>query len=149
MATNISSLKSTIINRISTNIDTIQDTANYERTTFRGFPAVTVTCSENENEYHTNAANMRTFAFVIRIYVNVTHKPTEDTISDNEKERAEGIMERVVSQIIDEFDEFYEFGGNADYCEAIPSRWFYTKIGNGWCRTAEIILRVHKEFLVR
>lgn len=142
MSTSISGLKSTIMTRISTEITTCQDVSDYEKTRFKGFPAVTVVCSGNENDYYSTAQNLRVFGFVIRIYEQLENVPEVDAVSDNAKERAEEIMERVVSEMLDTFDEFYEFGGNADYCKATPSAWGYAKLAHGWCRVAEIKLEV-------
>ena len=149
MNTNISSLKQSIIDRLSTEITTIQDTANYDKTTFRGFPAVCVVCSGNENDYWSNAENQRAFGFIIRIYHIIEDVPQPDLLSDSAKEKAEGVMERVVSQMLDAFDEFYEFGGNADFCRATPSAWGYAKLACGWCRVAEINLEVVKQYTIR
>lgn len=149
--TNINGLKSLIMARISSDITTVQDTSDYEKTGFTGFPAVTVICSGNENDYYSVATNQRNFAFTIRIYEqmeNVPDQGTLDTISDNAKQRAEGIIGRVVSQIVDSFDEYYTLGGEADFVKATPSVWGYAQIGEGWCRTAEIKLNVIKSYLV-
>ena len=149
MSTNISGLKSKIIDRISTEITTIQECVDYEKTGFRGFPAVTVVCSGNENDYYTTAENQRTFTFIITVYEQLEDVPLLDNVSDNAKERAEEIMERVVSEIIDAFDEFYEFGSAADFCKAIPSAWGYAKTGHGWCRVAQIKLEVVQGYVVQ
>lgn len=148
MPTSISNLKSTIINRISDDITTIKDVSDYEKTGFRGFPAATVVCSGNENDYYSTAENQRVFTFVITIYQQMEDVAVVDAVSDNAKERAEDIMEQVVSEVIDSFDEFYEFGGDADFCRAIPSAWGYAKTGHGWCRVAQIKLEVIKAYLV-
>ena len=148
MATDISALKGQIMTRISTNITTVQDVSPYEKTGFDGFPAVTVTCSGNENDYWSTAENQRQFTFIIRIYQQIDKKPTLEELGDNQKEVAEGIIERVVSQIIDTFDNFYSFNNAADFCRAVPSTWWYTKIGESWCRTAEIKLQVVKSFTI-
>ena len=144
--TDINNLKSQISNRISTNITTVQDVAPYEKSGFKGFPAVTITCSGNENDFWTTAENQRQFTFVIRVYIQLTNKPALDLVSDNAKEAAEMIMGRVVSEILDTFDNFYTFNNEADFCRAIPSSWGYAQVGEGWCRTAEIKLQVVKSF---
>ena len=148
MPTNISGLKSKIIDRISTEITTVQDVSDYEKAGFKGFPAVTVVCSGNENDYYTTAENQRTFTFIITVYEQLEDVPLLDSVSDNAKERAEEIIERVVSEIIDTFDKFYEFGSAADFCRAIPSAWGYAKTGHGWCRVAQIKLEVVQAYLV-
>ena len=146
--TNINNLKSVIMNRISSEVDTVQDVSPYEKTNFKGFPAVTVACSGNENDYYSVSHNQRVFTFIIRIFVQIEKKPALDILSDNAKERAEQIMGRVISDIIDAFDTFYEFGDAADFLRAIPSAWGYAKIGEGWTRTAEIKLEVVKSYNV-
>jgi hypothetical protein len=140
--TDINGLKNVIMQRISSDITTVQDVANYEKTTFKGFPAVTVTCSGNENDFWTNESNQRQFTFIITIYVQVG----QDLDNDGAKSAAETILGRVVSEIIDSFDVYYEFGGNADFMKAIPSSWGYAKVGDGWCRTAEIKLEVIQSY---
>jgi len=146
MATDINMLKEQITTRIATNITTVQDVTNYDKTVFKGFPAVTVTCSGNENDFWSTAENQRVFTFIIRIYIQLTNKPALDLVSDNAKDAAEAIMGRVVSEIIDTFDNFYTFNNAADFCRAIPSSWGYAQVGEGWCRTAEIKLQVTKSF---
>ena len=148
MATSISGLKSQIIQRISSQVTTVQDVANFEKSGFRGFPAVTVTCSGNANDYWSTAQNQRQFTFIVRIYQQIERTPALETASDKQKEIAEGIMERVVSEIIDTFDQFYAFNNEADFCRAVPSAWGYVKIGEGWCRTAEIKLEVVQSYTV-
>jgi len=144
--TDINKLKQTIMNRISSEVTTVQDVADYEKTGFRGFPAVTVICSGNENDYESTSENMRAFTFIIRVYEQLGNVPSLDAISDNAKERAERILGNVVSEIIDTFDKFYGFGGEADYTLATPSRWGYAELPEGWCRTAEIRIEVRKSF---
>ena len=145
--TDINAIKTKIMNRISTDITTVQDVENYEKSGFTGYPAVTVVCSGNENDYWSTAENKRQFSFVIRIYQQIENKPDLGDLTDTAKERAEAIMGRVVSEIIDSFDEYYDLGGTVDYCRAVPSLWAYCKIEGRWCRTAEIKIIAIKTFL--
>lgn len=146
--TDISNLKKTIIDRISNTITTVQDVSNYEKTGFTGFPAVNVISSGNENDFWTNAENQRQFTFLVRIYQQISANAQLEAVSDEEKKLAEAIMERVVSEMIDSFDQFYNFNGEADFMRAVPSVWGYVNTSNGWCRTAEIKLQVVKSFEV-
>jgi hypothetical protein len=148
MATSISNLKALIMSRISSAVTTVQDVEPYEKTGFDGFPAVTVICSGNENDYWSTAQNQRNFTFIIRIYQQIERKPSLDTVSDNGKAAAESIVERVVSEIIDTFDQYFTLGGEADFVKAVPSAWGYAKVGEGWCRTAEIKLEVKKSYTI-
>lgn len=142
MATNISNLKSVIINRIASQVSKVGNVENYERTGFDKFPGVTVICSGNDNKFWSTAQNERAFNFIIRIYEQLEQKPALETVSDNAKQRAERILEECVSQIIDAFDSYIAFGGAAEYCRSSPSEWGYAFIGSGWCRTAEVKLQV-------
>jgi hypothetical protein len=142
----INTLKKEIVTQLSS-ISNVQAVYDYERSNFTGFPAATVTCSGNENEYDTTASNMRTFAFTIRLYEQIEDVPQLDNISDNAKERAERIMGDLIGAVLEKFDEFYLFNSQADYMLATPSAWGYVKLASGWCRVAEVNLSVKKEFI--
>ena len=115
MATNINALKSTIMNRISSEVSTVQDVSDYDKVVFSGFPAVTVTTTENENEFWSVGENQRAFNFDVDIYQQIS-KSTQ-TVDDNARQSAERIMGNVVSDIIDAFDTYVTVGGAADRSE--------------------------------
>ena len=140
MATNINELKKTIMNRISSNVTTVQDVANYEKVVFKGFPAVTVTMAENANEFWSVAENQRAFNFEINIYQQIS-KSTQ-TVDDNARQSAERIVGNVVSEMLDAFDSFITFGGNADFLRAAPSTWDNVESSEGYFRHAKINLQV-------
>lgn len=140
-------LKKTIKDIISADVDTVQEVVDYEKTGFRGFPAVTITCSGNENSFYSSAENERIFLFNIRVYQQIEQVPRLDLVSDNAKMAAEAIMERAVDQILAAFDTTTTFtmDGAADNgVEAVPSRWGYAELPSGWCRVAEIDLRIKR-----
>jgi hypothetical protein len=145
-------LKQNIITIISQDVDTVQEVVDYEKVGFRGFPAVTVTCSGNENSFYSSAENERVFLFALRIYEQLENVPKLDSSgADNEKQRAEQIVERVVDQILNAFDTTTSFtmDGSADNgVEAVPSRWGYAQLPAGWCRVAEIDLRIKRTKIV-
>lgn len=144
-------LKQEIMRIISQDVDTVQDVVNYEKVGFKGFPAVTVTLSGNENVFYSSAENERTFIFTIRVYIQIENKAKLESSTDNQKKLAEESMERVVDQILAAFDTTGRFTMDdaADNgVEAIPSRWAYALLPVGWCRTADIELRVKKIKLV-
>lgn len=138
----INDIKNAIINRISTDITSVQEVADYEKIPQRGFPAVCVFCSGNENDYSTTSENMRTFAFVIRVFEQIG----KDIDNNDAKERAERIVGNVVSDLINSFDKYYDLGGTVDYCLSSPSKWGYVQTDAGWMRTADIILQCKKSF---
>lgn len=146
-------LKRMIVELISSAIDTVQDVADYEKSGFKGFPAVTVTCSGNENIFYSSAENERTFLFMIRVYQQIENLPKNDPsgLNDNAKQKAEGIVERVVDQILNAFDTTTKFtlDDTADNgVVAVPSRWGYALLPSGWCRVAEVDIRLKRIKLV-
>jgi len=142
--TNINGLKSVIMQRISTEVSTVQDVSDYEKIVFKGFPAVTVTTTDNENEFWSVAQNQRAFNFDIDVYIQIS-KSTQ-SVDDNARQSAERIMGNVVSDIIDAFDTFIEFGGNADFLRAATSNWDYVESAEGFYRHAKIKLQVVQLF---
>lgn len=144
-------LKKTIMQVISSDVDTIQEVVDYEKTGFRGYPALTVTLSGSENSFISSAENMRTFIFMLRVYIEIENVPKLDTVSDNAKQRAETITQQVVDQLLNAFDTTTRFtlSDVADYgVEAVPSRWGYALLPTGWCRIAEVELRVKRGYVV-
>ncbi len=145
-------LKKQIVDLISQDIDTVQDVVDYEKVGFKGYPAVTVVCSGNENSFYSSAENLRTFMFTLRIYYPITNKPALDTSGlDNAKQKAEAIVERVVDQFLNSIDTTTKFtlDDAADNgVEAVPSRWGYAQLPVGWCRVAEIEVRLKRIKLV-
>ncbi len=145
MATDINGLKKEIMNRISSTVTTVQDVANYDKVIFSGFPAVTVTVAENDNDFWSVGENQRAFNFDIDIYQQIS-KSTQ-SVDDNARQSAERIMGNVVSEMIDTFDSYVTFGGAAEFLRAAPSTWDYMESAEGFYRHAKIKLQVVKIFI--
>ena len=126
--------------RISAEVNTVQDVSDYDKVVFKGFPAVTVTTADNENEFWSVAQNQRAFNFDIDIFVQIS-KGTQQ-VDDNARQSAERIMGNAVSDIIDAFDGYITFGGEADFLRAAPSAWDYMESSEGFMRHAKIKLQV-------
>lgn len=140
-------LKKNIIREISDQVTLVKDVADYEKTGFTGFPAVTITVSGNGNSFVTSAENERVFMFLLRVYEQIEQVPAIDAISDNAKERAERVLGDAVDQILRVFDTTTRFTltDSADRgIEAVPSRWGYSLLPVGWCRVAEIEVRAKR-----
>ena len=61
------------------------------------------------------------------------------------------VVERVVDQLLNAFDTTTRFtmAEVADNgVEAVPSRWGYALLPSGWCRVAEIEVRVKRTITV-
>jgi len=142
MNTDINSLKSTIMNIISSNVDTVQDVANYHKVVFSGFPAVTVTVADNDNDFWSVGENLRAFNFDVDVYQQIS-KSTQ-SVDDNARQSAERIMGNVVSDIIDAFDDNVEFNGAAEFSRAAPSSWDHMEGAEGFYRHAKIKLQIVK-----
>lgn len=142
MTTDINAIKKEIMDRISDTITTVQDVADYHKVNFRGFPAVTVTMSENDNEFWSVGENQRAFNFDVDIYYQIARNV--QNVDDTAMQSSERIMGNVVSQIIDSFDSFTEFDNQATYVKASPSAWDYAEIGEGYARHARIKIQVVK-----
>ena len=138
--TNINSLKSTIINRISTTVDTVQDVSDYDKVVFSGFPAVNITMADNENGFWSVGENLRAFNFNVDIYIQISRNV--ESVDDNARQGAERIMSNVVSDIIDSFDSFTAFDNAATYLKAAPSIFDYIESSEGFMRHAVIKLQV-------
>ena len=131
-----------IINLISANISGIQDVANYEKQPFAGYPACTVTESDNESDYETTAENRRVYAFRIRIYEQTGR--ALGTVDNSAAERSSRVVRELVDSFLDTFDQNYTLGSNALMVEAAPSNWGWETRENNILRFAEIVLRIHK-----
>jgi len=142
MNTDINSLKKEIINRISSTVTTVQDVADYDKIIFKGFPAVTITMTGNDNEFWSVGENQRGFNFDLNVYVQISKNINQ--VDDHAVQAAERITGNVVSEIIDSFDSDITLGDNATYIKAAPSDWGYAEISNGYCRTAKIRLQIVK-----
>lgn len=138
--TNINTLKETIMARIQSEVDTVHDVSDYDKINFDGYPAVTVTVAENENEFWSTGENQRAFNFDVDIYQQIS-KSTQ-TVDDNARQSAERIMCNAVSDILDAFDSYVAFGGAATFLRAAPSNWDYVESSAGFMRHAKIKLQV-------
>ncbi len=147
----IAYIKRNIRNAVSADVDTIQDFADYEKSRFRGFPAVTLVCSGNENSFYSSAENERVFLFTMKVFYPIENLPKLEAVSDDAKKNAEEIMEKVVDQILNSLDTTTDFtldGAGDNGIEAVPSSWGYALLGTGWCRVATIEIRVRRILLV-
>lgn len=88
-------LRTQVASVISTVTD-IQEVAGYPKIKFEGYPAAYVVPSDNEGDYETNKENIRTYAFIVRLFYE-----TKDTGI----EQALNALEDIVDSVMDKFDE--------------------------------------------
>jgi len=140
--TNINNIRKEISNVISTSVNTVQDVADYQKTGFTGYPAVSISMSDNENDFWSTAENMRKFVFDLNIFVQISKDV--GTADDNAQQRAERVMGNVVSDILDAFDDEITLNGEADFVDASPSAWDFVQLPGGFMRYAKIKVQVNK-----
>lgn len=104
-----------------------------------GFPAATFEPSGHENEYYTNADNLRGYAFDI-----IIHQEMENAGRDT----AVGILAASVDAVVTAFDTDYNLGGACDFCLALPSAWGEYTGENGAVKYATLTIICKKEVLV-
>lgn len=139
----INTIKKEIINLISSNVSEVQDLRDFNALNFRGMPAISVTFSDNENDFVTTSENRRIFTFKIRCFVLAG--AASQPITDDKAQRVERVMGDLVWSVINALDADITLGGNVEWTDAAPSVWNYVDLQNGSCLMAEILLRVHKD----
>lgn len=77
-------------------ISGIQQVSNSPRLNFTGYPAATVTPSDQESDYQTTTENVRTYAFIIRIFYETKNTGIADALN---------ALEDIVDSVLDAFDQ--------------------------------------------
>ena len=77
-------------------LDTIQQVANSPKIRFTGYPAAHIVPDDNESAYETTTENVRTYAFIVRIF----YETKQTTIDD-----AYDALSEVVDSVLDLFDQ--------------------------------------------
>ena len=84
-------------------IEDIESVYDYPWLDFDGYPAATITPSGLDSDYESTVENLRTYIFVVRLFVNLNNvnQPTE------QKKVEDGfrIAEELVDTVIDTFDQ--------------------------------------------
>jgi len=149
--TEIDEIKTEIQHLIDDNITTVQEVNKYYKTIFKGYPVVNIVFMGVENEFRSTAENLRTFHFRLQILEQVSQVP-DGAIEDVQMERAEKIIDAVVSDMIDIFDQKYDSSDmDSTITYGLPSNTepkMVVKMGNGACLMQEINIRYTKLFNV-
>lgn len=77
-------------------VNTIQEVSKAPKIKFNGYPAAHVVPSENSGDYETTRENIRTYAFIIRIFYETKQTSIENALV---------ALEGVVDSVIDLFDQ--------------------------------------------
>lgn len=74
----------------------IQEVAGAPRIKFGGYPAAYVVPSDNEGDYESTSENIRTYAFLVRIFYETKDTGVADALD---------ALEDIVDSVLDSFDE--------------------------------------------
>ncbi len=77
-------------------VSTISETSKAPKMKFGSYPAATVTPSDQEGDYETTTENIRTYAFMVRVFYETKDTSVEDAIA---------ALEEVIDSVIDAFDQ--------------------------------------------
>ena len=141
----IKNIKRGIIRNISA-ISSINKVYGYERLNVDGFPAVCVTFSGTDNQFHTNAENERVYTYRLLVLAQIG----QDINNANAVDEAEEIVQDVVGDIMDVMDSDITLDENSQvvYIEAAIGQPGYVEYEGGMARSAEVMIKVHSIFLV-
>lgn len=140
---------SSILNEVVTVLNTIsslQEVHNYEKSTFGGYPAVTVTPNEEESDFEATTERMRVYSFNVRLFQETYSQQQPDSPKIG---NADEILRDAVDDVIAEFDKptNARLSGNADTTAEkvvnvlpVPSAWAHDTDRN--LRIATINLNV-------
>lgn len=120
----------------------LENVYEYEASKLDGFPALTITPSASENDYHSTTENRRVYAFTVRVYAQRGSSPADEA-------KAEKTMRLLVDSVINRLDESSDTlnvaavdGYTYLFLSAAPARWGYINRESD-VRVAEIGVRVH------
>lgn len=101
-------------------LDKIQEVSNSPKIKFDGYPAAHIVPSDNEADYETTKENVRTYAFLVRIFFETKHGGIENAIE---------AMEEVVDEVLDLFDQEDQKGASTRTVGiGLPSRYQFLNI---------------------
>jgi len=76
-------------------VSTLQEVSQAPKIKFSGYPAAHIIASENSGDYETNNENIRTYAFLVRVFYETKSGGIENAML---------ALEEVVDSVIDVFD---------------------------------------------
>ena len=120
---------STLRPQIKTLLDTqseIGEVSGYPKVKFNTYPGVYVVPSDNESDYETTTENIRTYAFIVRVFYETKHTGVEDSLE---------ALEELVDSLLDVFDQEDQKGASSRIVGInLPSGYTFLNI---WATPAE------------
>ena len=117
----------------------IGEVDNWEKSSFRNFPAITVTPADNQSNFEATDQRIRIYSFNIRVYLEMLSNQQGGS-GDGLKE-TDRIMRDVIDMVTNTFDKpaNARLGGTVLLVEPMPSIWAYDTVRN--MRVATVTLR--------
>lgn len=84
------------IKTLLSTLSTFQEVSNYPKMKFNGYPAATVTPSDQTGDYETTKENVRTYCFIVRVFYETKNTGIETALD---------ALEDIVDSVIDLFDK--------------------------------------------
>ena len=101
-------------------LDTIQEVSNAPKIKFSGYPAAHIVPSDNESDYETTTENVRTYAFILRVFYETKQTSLENAFS---------ALEELVDSILDLFDQEDQKGASdRTVGVSLPARYTFLNI---------------------
>lgn len=120
----------------------IQEVYEYPEMKFTGYPAVHMNPSDQDNDYETTSENLRTYAFKIRLFDEVSEQGMQDALTT---------LRTLADSIIDKIDQENELHTGMTINANLPARYTFINIvatPSNWGQTDEEQL-VFNELTVR
>jgi hypothetical protein len=101
-------------------LDTFQEVSNAPKIKFNGYPAAHIVPSDNESDYETTTENVRTYAFMVRVFYETKTTDIPDAYE---------ALEDIVDDVLDLFDQEDQKGvSTRTVGMSLPSRYTYLNI---------------------
>ncbi len=108
-------------------LSTIHEVSNSPKVKFGGYPAAHIVPSDNESDYETTTENVRTYAFMVRVFYETKVKGVAGALE---------ALEKIVDSVLDLFDQEDQKGsGSRTVGVDLPTRYTYLNIWSvpaGW-----------------
>lgn len=135
MTTVFKDIRQKIIDVITAQASKIESVYRSDRSNFDGYPACTVSPSDNEADYGDQAMDKNVITFIVRVF---------QQIPQDGQEESEITLEDTVEQLITIFQDKNILSPAADWVQPVPSIWGYQDRESGPVRVVELRLRVRK-----
>jgi len=132
----------TIRAKIKSELEEITDIAfvfDHHRAELDGYPAITFDLSDQENDFLTDAENIRMFSFLIIIYQETTIKNLDE---------ATDLLDNVADQVMDKFEGNFSLDGSVVWCNPLVGTRQMFETPQGLVVTQQMTLKCNFDVLV-